>query len=116
VEAALGDMHKTYQPETFRRGATPHYAHSVYGVGQQKPTISGLKDVMSAQVGFALDPETANTSKALFINTGRIKSNPDLEDKPASVNVPDLRFNDFVVFDTAQVKLKYAVLCDFMVV
>jgi hypothetical protein len=70
----------------------------------------------SSQVGFALDPETANTSQALFINTGRIKGNPDLDDKPAVVNMPDLRFNDFVVFDQAQVKLKYAVLCDFMVI
>jgi hypothetical protein len=52
----------------------------------------------------------------LFFNTGRLKANPDLEEKPPALSVPDLRFNDFVVYDVAQVRLRYAVLCDFLLI
>ena len=47
-EAALGEMHKAYDPEPFVNGL-PLYYHSVYGVGQQKPAISGLKDLNSPE-------------------------------------------------------------------
>ena len=114
AEAALGDMHKAYQPESFKRGATPFSAHSVYGVGQQKPSVNGLKDIKSNLENFDLDQKTIDDNQALFLNTGRLKENPDLEDKPVGMNVPDLRFNDFVVFDPAQVRLRYALLVDIM--
>jgi hypothetical protein len=55
VEAALGDMHKAFQPEQNRRGALPFFAHSVYGVGHQKPSASGLRDLNSSKPGFSLD-------------------------------------------------------------
>ena len=42
-----------------------------------------------------------------------MKKNPDLEDAPAGMSSPELRFNDFVVYDKAQVRMKYALLCDF---
>ena len=109
-------MHKAFQPESFTRGATPLFAHSVYGVGQFKPSISGLKDIKSTEENFALDQKTINNNQALFVNTGRLKENPDMDEKPVGVNMPDLKFNDFVVFDPAQVRIRYALLCDLMTV
>lgn len=41
-----------------------------------------------------------------------MKANPDLEDAPVGMNTPEARFNDFVIYDAAQVRLRYALLCD----
>ena len=54
VEAALGEMHKAFEPEPDMLMA-PGNCHSVYGVGAQKPDIRGLIDLNSAQPGFAID-------------------------------------------------------------
>jgi len=40
-------------------------------------------------------------------------SNPEFSDIPAGMPAPDLKYNDFVVYDSAQVRLRYAVLCEF---
>ena len=40
--------------------------------------------------------------------------NPDLDDLPTGENPPDLKFNDFVVYDEAQIKMRYFV--DFEIV
>lgn len=52
-----------------------------------------------------------DTKGQLFFNTGKMRPNPDLTGDH-TLNV-EQRFNEFVVFDQAQVKLKYAVMCDF---
>jgi len=44
-EVALGTMHKVFKPHQFAKA--PMYHHSVYGVGQQKPKLIGIKDLRS---------------------------------------------------------------------
>lgn len=50
VEVALGDMHWAYAPEPLMQ--MPPMAHSVYGVGAQKPDIRGLVDLRSTKDNF----------------------------------------------------------------
>ena len=40
---------------------------------------------------------------------GKISDNADLEEMPSGQNPPDLKFNDFVVYDESQVKMRYFV-------
>lgn len=47
----------------------------------------------------------------LFFNTGLMRSNPEISDLPIGQGVPDLKLNDFVCYDEAQVKLRYALFC-----
>lgn len=54
VEAALGEMHRAYEPDQLMSGL-PLYCHSVYGVGQQKPSISGLRDLNNNNDDFKVD-------------------------------------------------------------
>jgi len=42
-----------------------------------------------------------------------MQRNPEMEDCPTGVSTPELKYNDFVVYDEAQVRLRYAVLCEF---
>jgi hypothetical protein len=49
AEAALGETKQAYEPEQFLNGL-PDSCHSVYGVGQQKPSIKGLKDLNSVDM------------------------------------------------------------------
>ena len=56
----------------------PAMAHSVYGVGQQKPDIRGLVDLRSSQDNFAVDENASDFKSQLFFNTGKMRSNPDL--------------------------------------
>ena len=109
VEVALGDMHWAFQPEPLLQ--MPPMAHSVYGVGLQKPDAKGLIDLRSSLSNFAVDENATNTKSQLFFNTGKMRANPDMPAEEAQTS--EQRFNDFVVFDPAQVKLKYAVMCDF---
>ena len=60
AEVALGDMHKQFSPHQFKRSA-PNYCHSVYGVGQQKPAPSGVKDLMQNGPDFSPDIATFST-------------------------------------------------------
>ena len=53
-------------------------AHSVYGVGAQKPDIRGLIDLRSTKENFAIDEEVNDTKSQLFFNTGKMRPNPDL--------------------------------------
>ena len=70
VEAALGEMHRAYEPDLFVNGP-PIYYHSVYGVGELKPSISGLKDLNSPE--FKVDQSTVCTPQPLFFQTGVLK-------------------------------------------
>ena len=89
----------------------PAFSHSVYGVGSHKPDIRGLIDLRSSLPNFAIDENAVDTKSQLFFHTGKLRPNPDMPAEEASST--EQRFNDFVVFDPAQVKLKYAVMCDF---
>lgn len=70
AEAALGEMHRAYEPDLFVSGP-PIYYHSVYGVGELKPSISGLKDLNSPD--FKVDQATITTPTPLFFQTGQLK-------------------------------------------
>jgi len=37
----------------------------------------------------------------LLFNTGKMAANPELNNCPPGVNIPELKHNDFVVFDEA---------------
>jgi len=49
---------------------------------------------------------TVCSPEALFINTGKLAHNPDLQDLGIDEQI-DSKFNDFVVYDEAQVKMRY---------
>jgi hypothetical protein len=51
---------------------------------------------------------TVCSPDALFFNTGKLAANPDLQDLPPGMQL-DHKFNDFVVYDEAQVKMSYLV-------
>lgn len=123
TEVALGDMHHAFAPHQFD-GQAPNYCHSVYGVGQQKPANVGIRDLK--QANFKLNKDTFESPNALFVNTGKLQANSDVtntkQGKAAvggsvnaidSVNVSDLKqFNEFVVFDEAQVRMRFLVDCE----
>ena len=85
------------------------YCHSVHGVGLQKPKMQGLKDLCQPGPDFMPNEMTYDKPNACFLNTGKMAPNPDLEEMPAGENPPDLKFNDFVVYDSSQVKMRYFV-------
>jgi hypothetical protein len=109
-EVALGDMHKAYAPYQFKRSA-PMYCHSVYGVGQQRPKQIGIKDLCQPGPDFQPNEATYATPNALFFNTGKIATNTELEGH----TTPDLKLNDYVVYDEAQVKMRYMVDCEIII-
>ena len=79
-----------------------------------KPCIKGLRDLNNEAGDFQLDEETLKTPQPLFFNTGKMKANPELAEGPQhEEGMNDQKFNDFVVYDNAQVKLRYALLCEF---
>ena len=98
-------MHKAFAPQQFKKA--PQYCHSVYGVGQQKPKSTGIRDL--CQPDFKPSPSTYDKPTAQFLNTGAISENPDLQ---GLQDVPDLKFNDYVVYDESQVKMRYIVDMD----
>ena len=111
AEAALGEMHRAHQPEQFP--GAPSFSHSVYGVGKYKPCKEGIKDINNVDNNYELTENSKPTERILF-NTGRLKQNPDLKEDPQQYeNSKGLNYNEFVVYDNAQVKLRYAVLCEF---
>ena len=90
-------MHVAHQPEPLMQ--MPPMAHSVYGVGSQKPDVRGMVDLNSKTEGFAIDENTSDTKSRLIFNTGKMRANPDLNSDDISTS--EQRFNDFVVFDPA---------------
>ena len=77
----------------------PPSAHSVYGVGAQRPDIRGLVDLRSTKDNFAIDESATDTKRQLFFNTGKMRANPDMTQEHAQTS--EQRFNEFVVFDPA---------------
>ena len=85
--------------------------HSVYGVGQQRPKQSGIKDLCQPGPEFLPNEQTYDKPNALFLNTGKMAENTELEGQPT----PDLKLNDYVVYDEAQVKMRYMVDCEVVI-
>lgn len=77
-------------------------------MGQQKPRLVGLKDVRRPQNNFLPSEMTVCSPEAVFFGTGKLAANTDLQDLPAGEQI-DQKFNEFVVFDEAQVRLRYLV-------
>ena len=88
--------------------------HSVYGLGQLKPKLIGIKDVNRGlkEGNFIPNEMTICSPDALFFNTGKLGPNQDLQELDSSV---DQKFNEFVVYDEAQVRLKYLVQYEYIV-
>lgn len=51
---------------------------------------------------------TICTPEALFFNTGKMGPNPDAKDEES-----EQKFNEFVVYDESQVKMRYLVQVKF---
>ena len=49
---------------------------------------------------------TFDKPNALFLNTGKMQANPDLDE---ASKTPDLKLNDYVVYDESQIKMKYLI-------
>jgi hypothetical protein len=113
-EVALGDMHQAFAPHQFKRSA-PMYCHSVYGVGRYKPNKIGIRDLCQPAPDFAPNQLTYDKPNAIFLNTGKMSHNTDLEALPSGMNPPDLKFNEYVVYDESQIKMKYLVEIDMIV-
>jgi hypothetical protein len=86
------------------------YYHSVYGVGQMKPKLIGIKDVRRGikEGNFLPNELTVCSPEAVFLNTGKLGPNPDLNSE-SEADMTDQKFNEFVVYDEAQVKLSYLI-------
>lgn len=89
--------------------------HSVYGVGRYKPSKIGIKDLMQPAPEFAPNQLTYDKPGALFLNAGKITSNSDLDQMPTGLMAPDLKFNEYVVYDESQVRLRFLVEIDLIV-
>jgi hypothetical protein len=78
-------MHKAHKPTQLTR--PPLYSHSVYGLGQFKPKLVGLKDVNRGLRGeedgshsFLPSEMTVCSPEALFFNTGKLGANNDIQE------------------------------------
>jgi len=108
TETALGTQHVVHKPKQFI--APPTYCHSVLAVGEKKPKVSGLADLNTSDK--KLDMATAGSSKSLLFNTGELTENSDWAEfnKTATDDKKgNLKVNEMVVYDEAQVKLRYVV-------
>ena len=74
-EVALGDMYKTVKPGQVTKPL--QNCHSVYGLGQLKPKLVGIKDVNRGlkEGNFTPNEMTICSPDALFFNTGKLSSN-----------------------------------------
>ena len=104
-------MHKVYKPKGFARA--PDFCHSVYGVGEQRPRLTGLKDFSQEDNGFTLGEEAIGSVSSVLFNTGKMADNPDLEEN-LEMGMNPLKFNEYVIYDEAQVRIRYLLHCDFI--
>lgn len=81
--------------------------HSVYGVGSMKPEPRGIRDLN--QDNFRPRQETAETPKALFLHAGRMTENADCDGLGVQI---DKQCNDYVLYDEAQVAVRYLIDCE----
>lgn len=67
-----------------------------------KPKITGIKDLNSKdRENFTPNELTAGTPEALFLNIGKLSSNPDIKDIPSGALATDQKLNEFIVYDEA---------------
>jgi hypothetical protein len=53
---------------------------------------------------------TVCSPEALFFNTGKLGPNQDLQESPSVLDHTDIqKYNEFIVYDEAQVKMRYLV-------
>ena len=99
-------MQKVYQPVQLSKPQP--FNHSIYGVGQLKPKLVGIKDMNRGQKedNFLPSEMTICSPDALFFNTGKLGPNQDLSE---AVNAIEAKFNEFVIYDEAQARLRYLV-------
>ena len=79
-EVALGKTHLMLKAKSFKK--PPGFCHSVMGIGKHFPT------------------EMTEIEKNVFMASGRIEPNPQGAQS-------DLQYNEFVVYDIGQVKIRY---------
>jgi hypothetical protein len=105
----LGDLHKLHKPTQLTK--PPLGFHSVYGVGQYKPKLIGIKDVNRGlrEGNFLPNEMTVCSPDALFFNTGKLEPNRDLQEDMVVGAIEPQKFNEFVVYDEAQVRMRYLV-------
>lgn len=91
-EVALGNMYQVFKAKGFKK--PPKYYHSVFGVGRMQP-----------------DPKKKiQCSDNVTASLGNVINNEDLEKNNLE---SDLIYNEYVVYDTAQVYMKYLVKISF---
>ena len=93
-------MYRVYNAKTYKKA--PTYFHSVYGVGIQifLNKITGLgKKKPSIENRVYLEDQ-------LTMESGEVKDNKELENPEAGMIASSLIYNEFVVYDVAQVRLK----------
>lgn len=87
-EVALGDCHDLTQPKYVEK--LPAGKHSVKGVGKTQPNPK----------------EAIKTENDIIVPLGKLKTNNKLQ--------TSLLYNEFIVYDTAQVNLKYLLKVKFV--
>jgi len=108
-EVALGDIFKTR--EAFKiKGSAPIYNHSVQSIGEFMPEMTRVKDMNGEGPKFRPTQETLTTPKPLFLNTGKMVPTEDLPISSGQA-IPS-KVNEFIVFDDAQVRLRYLFDCE----
>jgi len=85
-EVALGNTHQILRAKSFKKPPSP--CHSVMGVGRTSPT------------------DELEISPGINFYTGNLRENPLAAQS-------ELRYNEYIVYDIGQVKLKYLIRCQF---
>ncbi len=91
-EVALGNVHKLFATKSFKR--PPSTFHSVMGVGKYCP-----------------DPKMARDWDGARMDLGSAVENEELPHGPGVKTSSELQYNEFVIYDVAQVRLAYLVKC-----
>jgi len=108
-EVALGFVSKSFKQTN--HGRLESGCHSLQSVGRKRPKVSGLRDMNAPD--FEVDREKGiGEPGQLLFNTGTLAVNPDLEDATEGVGEIQ-KFNEFVVYDEAQTRLRYVVHVNF---
>ncbi|KAL4429670.1 hypothetical protein ABPG74_017079 [Tetrahymena malaccensis] len=89
-ETALGQIYECNKAKSFKK--PPQYYHSVKGVGKYKTQSEGIQKIGSTQCF-----------------TGKVVES----DENGDGQPKDLAYNEYIVYDTSQVKMKYLIRVNF---